>query len=299
MILPSKLKKGDQVLIIAPARKVDISSLEASEKLLAEWGLISIRSKNLLSESGIFSGTDHERKQDLQWALDHQEAKAIWCYRGGYGSIQLVEELNPSNFLKYPKWIIGFSDITVLHCFSNIILNSCSIHATMPINVKENSEESLLSLKKILFKYSMDYQWAFSNENIIGKCEGEIIGGNLAVLCSTLGTSYQPDFEGKILFIEDIDEYLYRIDRMLWQLKFAGVFHHIKGIIVGHFSNIKDNKIPFGKSLKQIILDKTQEFNFPVAFDFPSGHENDNCSLLFGKRVKFQVEKNNNRLISI
>lgn len=299
MILPSKLKKGDQVLIIAPARKVDISSLEASEKLLAEWGLISIRSKNLLSESGIFSGTDHERKQDLQWALDHQEAKAIWCYRGGYGSIQLVEELNPSNFLKYPKWIIGFSDITVLHCFSNIILNSCSIHATMPINVKENSEESLLSLKKILFKYSMDYHWAFSNENIIGKCEGEIIGGNLAVLCSTLGTSYQPDFEGKILFIEDIDEYLYRIDRMLWQLKFAGVFHHIKGIIVGHFSNIKDNKIPFGKSLKQIILDKTQEFNFPVAFDFPSGHENDNWSLLFGKRVKFQVEKNNNRLISI
>ena len=299
MILPSKLKKGDQVLIIAPARKVDISSLEASEKLLAEWGLISIRSKNLLSESGIFSGTDHERKQDLQWALDHQEAKAIWCYRGGYGSIQLVEELNPSNFLKYPKWIIGFSDITVLHCFSNIILNSCSIHATMPINVRENSEESLLSLKKILFKYSMDYQWAFSNENIIGKCEGEIIGGNLAVLCSTLGTSYQPDFEGKILFIEDIDEYLYRIDRMLWQLKFAGVFQHIKGIIVGHFSNIKDNKIPFGKSLKQIILDKTQEFNFPVAFDFPSGHENDNWSLLFGKRVKFQVEKNNNRLISI
>ena len=180
-----------------------------------------------------------------------------------------------------------------------LILNSCSIHATMPINVKENSEESLLSLKKILFKYSMDYHWAFSNENIIGKCEGEIIGGNLSVLCSTLGTSYQPDFEGKILFIEDIDEYLYRIDRMLWQLKFAGVFHHIKGIIVGHFSNIKDNKIPFGKSLKQIILDKIQEFNFPVAFDFPSGHENDNWSLLFGKRVKFQVEKNNNRLISI
>ncbi len=299
MILPSKLKKGDQVLIIAPARKVDISSLEAAEKLLLDWGLIPIRAKNLLSENGIFSGTDHERKQDLQWALDHQEAKAIWCYRGGYGSIQLVEELNPSNFLMYPKWIIGFSDITVLHCFSNIILNSCSIHATMPINVKENSEETLLSLKKILFKYSMDYQWAFSNENIIGKCEGEIIGGNLAVLCSTLGTSYQPDFEGKILFIEDIDEYLYRIDRMLWQLKFAGVFHHINGIIIGHFSNIKDNKIPFGKSLKQIILEKTKEFNFPIAFDFPSGHENDNWSLLFGKRVKFQVEKNYNRLISI
>ena len=129
MILPSKLKKGDQVLIIAPARKVDISSLEAAEKLLIDWGLSPLRSKNLLSENGIFSGTEIQRKEDLQWALNHPEANAIWCYRGGYGSIQLVEELNPAKFFDHPKWIIGFSDITVLHCFSNIILNACSIRS--------------------------------------------------------------------------------------------------------------------------------------------------------------------------
>ena len=290
MIIPDKLTKGDTVLIIAPARKVEIKQLEAAEKLLNDWELKVERSPNLLQQSGIFAGLDASRKSDLQWALDHPKAKAIWCFRGGYGTVRLIEDLNPALFLKKPKWIIGFSDVTVLHSFSNIILNTGSIHATMPINVIENTIDTLTSLKQALFSTSMHHSWSNTKNNRAGEVEAEIVGGNLAVLTSLLGTNYQPDFEGKILFIEEIDEYLYNIDRMCWQLKFTGVFNHIKGLVVGHFSKIKDNKIPFGITIEEIILEKVKEFDFPIAFNFSAGHENENQSILFGVKTKFLVQ---------
>jgi muramoyltetrapeptide carboxypeptidase len=296
MIIPNKLTQDDLVVIIAPARKVEIKELKAAENLLANWGLEVQRSPNLLKENGIFAGTEQERKSDLQWAFDHPRAKAIWCFRGGYGSIQLIGELDPDKFLNSPKWIIGFSDITVIHSFSSIILNTCSIHATMPINVIDNTTGSLDYLRVILFENKMDYHWSSSENAKYGIGEGEVIGGNLAVLCGTLGTNYQVDFENKILFIEDVGEYLYQIDRMLWQLKFAGVFFHIKGLIIGHFTNIKDNKIPFGKSIEQIILEKTKEFNFPISFGFPSGHEDENWPIMFGKKAQLEVTENQTNL---
>jgi muramoyltetrapeptide carboxypeptidase len=296
MIIPEKLINLDLVVFIAPARKVEIKQLEAAESLLKSWGLLTERSPNLLETNGVFAGNQDKRKSDLQWAFDHPKAKAIWCFRGGYGSIQLVEDLSPAKFLEFPKWIIGFSDITVLHCFTSIILNTCSIHATMPVNILENTTESLMSLKNVLFEHKADYIWSSKSNDITGIAEGEIIGGNLAVLCATFGTNYQVDFEDKILFIEDIGEYLYQIDRMLWQLKFSGVFHHIKGLIIGHFTNIKDNTIPFGKSLEEIILEKTKAFDFPIAFNFPSGHENENWSLLFGKKAMLNVQETQNSL---
>ena len=299
MIQPSKLSKGDHVILIAPSRKVELKDLIAAEKLLTNWGLVPIRSKNILSEDGIFAGSDYQRKEDLQWAMDHSTAKAIWCFRGGYGSVRLIEQMNPSGFIAHPKWIIGFSDITVLHCFANIILNSSSIHATMPINVSDNTSISLESLKNTLFENKMSYSWKSSSNNKLSSTQGEIVGGNLSVLCSMLGTNYQPDFENKILFIEDIDEYLYQIDRMLWQLKFAGVFHHIKGLVIGHFSNIKDNKIPFGKSLEEIILEKIKEFDFPVAFNFLAGHENENRALIFGCAARLETSETKSTLITI
>ncbi len=292
MIIPDNLTKGDLVLIIAPARKVELDQLEAAEKLLNDWELKVERAPSLLQSLGLFAGSDNSRKSDLQWAFDHPKAKAIWCFRGGYGTIRLVENLNPEVFLKKPKWLIGFSDITVLHCFSNIILNTASVHATMPINIQENTAESLSSLKEVLFNKSMNFSWNPNENNRLGEIDAELIGGNLSILTSLLGTNYQPDFEGKILFIEEIDEYLYHIDRMFWQLKFSGVFNHIKGLIIGHFSNVKDNKIPFGSTLEEIILEKVNKFNFPVAFGFPSGHENENLSLLFGVKTKFFVQSN-------
>ena len=289
MIVPSKIKSGDEVILIAPSRKVDLPALEFTEALLKKWKLNPIRGKNLLKAQGVFGGTDKERKEDLQWALDHPTAKVIWCYRGGYGSVRLLEGLNPAKYLHHPKWIMGFSDITFLHCFSNIILNSASLHSTMPINVPENTSKSLDGIKDFLFDGKINHDWDAYNKNKIGQADGELIGGNLAVMCATLGTNYQPDFEGKILFIEDIDEYLYAIDRFLWQLKFAGVFHHIKGLVIGHFSNIKDNKIPFGISLEDMVLEKVQEFDFPVSFNFPAGHEKDNWPLPFGLNTQFKV----------
>lgn len=296
MIIPDKLTQDDLVVIIAPARKVDPKQLQSAEELLISWGLKVERAPNLMLSDGIFAGTESQRKADLQWALDHQKAKAIWCYRGGYGSIQVLEAINPAQFLQFPKWIIGFSDITFLHCFSSIILNTASIHATMPINVVENSSFSLDSLKQILLENRMNYQKPSAKNDVHGTAKGEIVGGNLAVLCSTLGTNYQLSFEGKILFIEDIDEYYYQIDRMVWQLKFSGVFHHIRGLIVGHFTNIRDNEIPFGKSLDEIILEKTKGLNFPISFGFPSGHENENWPIVFGKEVQLNVDENQTSL---
>lgn len=292
MIIPSKINKGDEVILVAPSRKVDLSALEKTEEWLKKQGLIPLRGEHILKVEGIFAGSDRDRNHDLQWAFDHPTAKVIWCYRGGYGSVRLLENINPSRFLEKPKWIMGFSDITFLHCFSNIILNTASIHATMPINVPDNTSKSMKSLSDFLFEGSLQYEWEENENNKHGQIKGKIVGGNLSVLCATLGTNYQPDFEGNILFIEDIDEYYYAIDRLFWQLKFAGVFHHIKGLILGHFSKMKDNKIPFGLSIEEMVLEKIQEFDFPVAFNFPGGHENENWTLPFGVDMDFTVTKN-------
>ena len=290
MQIPPKLKANDEVIIIAPARKVDKKLLTFSLQLLKKWGLVPLLSKNLMEDNGIFAGSKILRHQDFQWALDHPSAKAIWCFRGGYGTTQIIEEINPARFLKNPKWIIGFSDITNFHCFSNIILNTASLHATMPINTQSNTYYTLNSLKNFLINQKISYKIKSNKENKLGEVEATLIGGNLSVLCATLGTNYQPDFENKILFIEDIDEYLYKIDRMIWQLKYAGIFHQIAGLIIGHFTNIKDNSISFGKSLEEIILEKLNEFNFPVIFDFPAGHENENLSIPFGMKLKLEAK---------
>lgn len=290
MQIPPKLKANDEVIIIAPARKVDKKLLTFSLQLLKKWGLVPLLSKNLMQDNGIFAGSKILRHQDFQWALDHPSAKAIWCFRGGYGTTQIIEEINPARFLKNPKWLIGFSDITNFHCFSNIILNTASLHATMPINTQSNTYYTLNSLKNFLINQKISYKIKSNKENKLGEVEATLIGGNLSVLCATLGTNYQPDFENKILFIEDIDEYLYKIDRMIWQLKYAGIFHQIAGLIIGHFTNIKDNSISFGKSLEEIILEKVNEFNFPVIFDFPAGHENENLSIPFGMKLKLEAK---------
>ena len=298
MNLPPKLKLNDEVILIAPARKVELESLIMAENLLLKWGLKPLRSKNILAKTGIFAGDKEERVLDLQWAINHPTAKAIWCFRGGYGSIQLLEGLNPAPFLQNPKWIIGFSDITNIHCFSNIILNTASIHATMPINIGLNTPQSLESLKEFLFKQEINYKINSVSKNIHGEVKGAIVGGNLSVLCANLGTNYQPDFENKILFIEDIDEYFYKIDRMLWQLKFAGVFHQIKGLIVGHFTNTKDNSTAFGMDLEEMVLQKLNEFDFPVVFNFPSGHEKENLTLPLGLPLNLKVNSRSTLLKS-
>ena len=287
--VPPSLKKGDQVAIVATARYADLKILEFAEQLLESWGLKLIRGKNLLKKHYNFAGNDAERLEDLQWAMDHPELKAIFCFRGGYGSTRILEKIEAKKFINSPKWVIGFSDVTALHNYIGTICNTASVHATMPINYKDNSDNALRSLKQLLFEKTMNYCIDSCAENILGQASGPIVGGNLAILQSLSGTKYDCNTKGKILFIEDVDEYLYNIDRMLWTLQHAGKLANLAGLIVGGFTQLKDNDDPFGMTVQQIILEKVKAYHYPVCFNFPSGHFNDNCALGLNLPVKLIV----------
>ena len=290
-IVPPALKQGDKVAIVATARYVDSAVLEFAEKVFKSWGLNPTRGENLLQQEYNFAGSDQQRRADLQRAFDDPTIKAIFCFRGGYGSVRIVDELENTILKKTLKWVIGFSDITALHNYMNSQCNSASLHATMPINYKENSSSALLSIKEFLFHQKINYTIDASSNNVLGKCNAPIVGGNLAILQSLSGTLYDIDTKGKILFIEDVDEYYYNIDRMLWTLKISGKLSQLSGLIVGGFTNLKDNDIPFGKSIEEIVLEKVREFNYPVCFNFPAGHFNNNCAIPLGVSAELSVEK--------
>ncbi len=290
-IVPPALKHGDKVAIVATARYVDSAALEFAEQVFKSWGLNPTRGENLLQQEHNFAGSDQQRRADLQRAFDDPTIKAIFCFRGGYGSVRIVDELENTILKKTLKWVIGFSDITALHNYMNSQCNSASLHATMPINYKENTSKALLSLKEFLFHQKINYTIDASSNNVLGKCNAPIVGGNLAILQSLSGTLYDIDTKGNILFIEDVDEYYYNIDRMLWTLKLSGKLSQLSGLIVGGFTNLKDNDTPFGKSIQEIVLEKVREFNYPVCFNFPAGHFNNNCAIPFGVSAELSVEK--------
>jgi len=289
-IVASTLSKGDKIAIIASARYVNINELLYAENLLIKWGLIPVRGKYLLEKHNVFSGTDKQRLSDLQEAIDNTEIRAIICFRGGYGSVRVLEDLDLSALKKYPKWIIGYSDITAIH---NLLNNNniASLHGTMPINFKENTKESLLSLKTFLFNSEINITYKSSSLNRLGNVNAEIVGGNLAIIQSLSGTKYDINTSGKILFIEEIDEYLYNIDRMLWNLKLSGKLDNLAGLIIGQFTNIKDNDDAFGKTLEEIVLEKVKDFSYPICFDFPAGHINDNRTIPLAIKLKLDVGK--------
>ena len=290
-IVPPALKQGDKVAIVATARYVDSTALDFAEQMFKSWELNPVRGENLLQQEHNFAGSDQQRKADLQWAFDDPTIKAIFCFRGGYGSVRIVDELDNTILKNTLKWVIGFSDITALHNYMNSQCNSASLHATMPINYKENSSSALLSIKEFLFHQKINYTIDASSNNVLGKCNAPIVGGNLAILQSLSGTLYDIDTKGKILFIEDVDEYYYNIDRMLWTLKLSGKLSQLSGLIVGGFTNLKDNDTPFGKSIEEIVLEKVREFNYPVCFNFPAGHFNNNCAIPLGVSAELSVEK--------
>ena len=290
MIQPTYLQKNDTVAIVSTARKISLKEIQPAIKLLKNWGLKVVIGNTIGFEENQFAGTDAQRISDFQKMLDDPKIKAIWCARGGYGTVRIIDSLDFTEFKKNPKWIIGYSDITVFH---NHIHNFGieTLHATMPINVSENSEKSLTSLKKGLFSNTISYEISSSKDSKTGSYSGFLVGGNLSILYSLLGSNSSINTDGKILFIEDLDEYLYHIDRMLMNLKRNGYFNNLKGLIVGGMSDMNDNAIPFGKTAKEIILDVVSEFDFPVVFDFPAGHINDNRALILGRKVSLEVEK--------
>lgn len=289
MLYPPHLKKGDTVAIVATARSFQPEDLQPAIDTLRTWGLHVVLGKTIGPEYHQLAGTDEARARDLQQMLDNPAIKAIWAARGGYGTVRIIDMLDFTRFRKTPKWIVGYSDVTVLHSHIHT-LGIATLHATMPINVKKNSEASMQSLKKALFGKKLKYTHIPPRaQNRTGVAEGQLVGGNLSILYSLLGSPSAIKTEGKILFIEDLDEYLYHIDRMMMNLKRNGYFDNIRGLIVGGMTKMHDNSIPWGKDAVGIVRDIAEAYNFPVCFDFPAGHIQDNRALILGKDAVLKV----------
>jgi len=286
---PPYLKKGDKIAIVATARKITKEEIEFAIATLNFWGLEVVLGDNLFQEDNQFAGTITQRLYDLQTALDDESIKAILCARGGYGTVQLIDELDFSQFQEQPKWVIGYSDVTVLHNHINQNFHLQTLHATMPINFPTTAVESLTSLKLALMDGELKYEFDSTSMNREGNAKGVVVGGNLSILYSLTGTSSQIDTRGKILFIEDLDEYLYHVDRMMMNLKRAGMLDQLSGLIVGGMSDMNDNAIPFGKTAEEIILDHVAKYDYPVCFNFEAGHTKTNLALVMGAEATLTI----------
>lgn len=286
-IQPEFLKKGDKIGIVACARKISKEELQPAIDIFQNWGLEVVLGKNIFNADNQFSGTDEERAADLQNMLNDTSIKAVISARGGYGTVRIIDKLDFSTFKKHPKWIIGYSDITVLHSHIHN-MGIQTLHATMPINFKVN-EEATETLRKALFGEEIHYSFESHALNKNGKAEGILVGGNLSLLYALCGSNSDIDTKRKILFIEDLDEYLYHIDRMMMNLKRSGKLSELAGLIVGGMSDMKDNAIPFGKTAEAIILDAVKEYKYPVCFHFPCGHIDRNLAIILGRKVELEV----------
>jgi len=287
---PAYLKQGDTIGIVAPARKVSAEELAPAIKILESWGLKIKTGKNIFSVQDQFAGSDAQRMADYQDMLDDTEVKAIISARGGYGSVRIIDALNFSSFKKNTKWIIGYSDVTAMHSHIHNHLGMETLHAAMPISFNKDAE-SLALLKKALFGKELSYSISSTPLSRKGESKGVLVGGNLSLLYALAATPSDIDTKGKILFLEDLDEYLYHIDRMMMQLKRSGKLSGLKGLVIGCFSDMKDNTIPFGKTAEEIILDAVKEYNYPVCFGFPAGHGIKNYPLYLGREVELSVKE--------
>jgi muramoyltetrapeptide carboxypeptidase len=256
---------------------------------LESWGLKVLVGDTVGKADHQYGGNDTERRADLQRMLNNPEVKAVVSARGGYGTVRIMDDLDFSSFMNHPKWIVGFSDLTFLHAQLNCNIGVESLHATMPLTMPANSPESIGSLRQALFGEKLEYEFPAHPLNRSGDMQGEIIGGNLSILYSILGTRTILQTSNSILFIEDLDEYLYHIDRMMMALKRAGKFNHLKGLVVGGLTEMKDNAVPFGKTAEEIVSEHVQEYDFPVCFGYPAGHIADNRALFLGRDAKIKV----------
>ncbi len=291
MTAPPYLKKGDKIGIVAPARKISKEEIQFAIDVFEKWGLKVVLGKNIFENEHQYSGSDEQRAKDLQDMLDDNSIRAIISARGGYGTLRIIDKLDFKKFQKKPKWIIGYSDITVLHSHIHQNFEVETLHATMPINFHKD-EESVETLRKSLFGDGISYEISSNSLNRKGKTEGILAGGNLSLLYALKGSKSGISTSGKILFIEDLDEYLYHIDRMMISLKRAGKLSHLAGLVVGGMTDMKDNQTPFGKTAEEIISDAVKEFDYPVCFGFPAGHQTKNLALIFGRKARLSVGQN-------
>ena len=293
MMIPPKLKRGDAVGIAAPARKIANAQLKPALNILREWGLEPVLSKNIFSSNHSYlAGSDHERCEDFQSMVNDEHIKAIFCARGGYGSTRILEQIDFSSLEKSPKWIIGFSDVTAFHLRLSM-LGLASIHGTMPIFFgREESRASVESIRLILFDGICQIEILADEGNRTGRAEGKVVGGNLSLIVDALNTPSDPDTKGKILLVEEVDEYYYKLDRMFTQLRRTGKLQDLAGLVVGHMTDIKNSDLDFGETVQQIVNHAVRDYSFPVAFSFPSGHDEPNYAWIHGATAALDVSVN-------
>lgn len=293
MIRPPYLQKGDKIIIVAPAGCVNKESVKSAIERFTNWGYEVVLGENIYRDYNIFSGTDGERADDLQKALDSEDIRAIICARGGYGSIRILDRLDYSIFQGNPKWIVGFSDISVIHAKLNV-LGIETLHADMPKTMLDKSDDAsdIKTFRSLLEGDIPAYKFPSDKMNRQGRVEGELVGGNLSVLYSLRGVDLEWSKMNKILFIEDLNENLYHLDRMMQNLKLDGKLEHLKGLIVGDMLNMRDSEPSFGKTAYEIIQDAVKDYDFPVVYNFPAGHSKMNMPIILGAYVKLEVNSN-------
>lgn len=295
MLTPPFLKAGDKVGIVCTARKVDLDELEEGIAMLKSCNLVPVLGETIGASDDQFGGDDALRRKDLQDMLDDEDIRAVWVARGGYGTVRIIDWINFYKFVKYPKWIIGYSDITVLHSQINK-LGFETIHAIMPVGIERNTAIAKQTLENAWFGRTLHYSTEPSPLNRLGQVRAELVGGNISILYSLCGSASSIETDNKILFLEDLDEYLYHVDRMIQNLKRNGMLRNLKGLIVGSLTSMHDNSIPFGKTAEEIILDAVAEFDYPVCFNFPAGHLEDNRALIFGRDISFVVNERGGKI---
>lgn len=285
--LPDYLSVGDTIGFVAPSRKISPSELEASVAFFESRGFKVKLGNNIFSQENQFAGSDSQRAADFQSMLDDDEVKAVLAVRGGYGAVRIVDKIDFSRFCEKPKWLCGYSDFTVFHSQA-ACLGVPTIHSTMPVNFSDDANEvaNAESLLDALLGKQFHYATTPHALNRVGNAHAEVVGGNLSILYSLMGSSSEINTDGKILFIEDLDEYLYHIDRMMMNLKRAGKLERLAGLIVGGLSDMHDNSVPFGKSADEIVADCCADYNFPICFNFPAGHTALKKALRLGTEIK-------------
>ena len=284
------LKKGDKIAITCPAKKLP-NPMDDAVALLKSWGLEVVIGETVNASYHQFAGDDELRAKDLQRFIDDDSIKAIIAARGGYGTVRIIDKVDFSRFATHPKWIVGFSDITVLHAHLFANYQAQTIHGQMPVNIPDASKYSLDTLRKALFGEELSYQFESHHLNRPGKATGIAIGGNLSLLVAVLNSVSDYNYDGKMLFIEDVGEYLYSVDRMIRALDRAGKLKNLAGLIVGGFTDLRDNDIPFGQTVAEIIMEVVKDYDYPVCFDFPAGHIPDNQSLILGRVLNLSINE--------
>lgn len=292
-IRPGYIKKGDEVAIVSPSFCIDEEKLVSAAEFLSKWGLKVRIGRNAAKRNGPFAGNDEERLADFQEMTNDPSIRAVFCSRGGYGLSRIIDRVDFSPLKRKPKWYAGFSDITVLHMWLSEVESLESIHCDMPLNYNdpEKTPETFSTLKKALFGDHPEFGWE-GNSIRPEDVSGEITGGNLSLIFSLIGTPAEPETKGKILFLEEVGEYYYHLDRMLTSLRLAGKFDDVAALVIGGMNKIEDTRIPWGKTVEETIAEAVSRYDFPVFFNFPAGHIADNRAFYIGRQATIKAEGN-------